>query len=288
MKIFIPNLQEGKIGGGMTFTKNFIDLASDYITSDFDNSDTFFISGVTLVSRDIFNSAKDSGKKIVVRVDGVPEDARNRGTGWSRLKDYTKEADLVIYQSDFVKRTVGKLLGVVGPVIYNGVDKSVFNTKNIDPSKKEYQNRILFVNYRKAEQNKRVEEAIERFRYHKVKNPNAFMQFVGLFPKNIREWNFWMLDNEKGKDWNYFGVAHTPVELAQIMKEARYIAFPSFADPCPNTLIEAMSCGCKPLWLNDYGGQHDIVRLWHNIDWSRERMIKEYIEVMEGLHDTSN
>jgi len=278
VKIYIPNIQEGKIGGGWSFTRNFLGLAKDYISTG-PVSSIFFITGATLVKRHEVEDARASGKKIVLRIDGVPEDSRNRGTGWPRLKDYAELADVVVFQSEFIRDTVGRLLGRTGPIIYNGVNTTIF--KNIKEERRE--DSILYVNYRKSEQNKRVEEAIERFRYWKIDHPEGFMQFVGLFSKVIRDWNFWMLDYKRGKDWDYHGVAHTPIELAQIMQGHEYIAFPSFADPCPNTLIEAMSCGCKPLWINDYGGQVEIVKKWDEIDWSRERMVSEYLDLMKGL-----
>lgn len=280
VKIYIPNVRLDKIGGGWTFTKNFYELAGEHLVGTVDECDIFFITGATLVKRHEISEAKDKGKKIVLRVDGVPEDARNRGTGWSRLRDYAKMADLVIYQSNFIKDTVGRLLNAkrIG-IIYNGVDTNVFNAT--DKTYKE--DSILYVNYRKGEQNKRVEEAIERFRYYKLDHPEAKMTFVGLFPKVIREWNFWLLDLKKGVDYDYYGVAVSRVELANIMREHEYIAFPSFADPCPNTLIEAMACGCKPLWINKYGGQHCIVTRWDGMDWSREHMVKSYLESFEGI-----
>lgn len=280
MKIYIPNIQEGKIGGGWSFTRNFLELARGYGVDNPQDCDIFFITGATLVQRDEVKKAKEAGKLIVLRVDGVPEDSRNRGTGWSRLRDYAELADAVIFQSQFIKNTVGRLLDVEGTVIYNGVNTTIFKK---DPTRIGETNKILYVNYRKGEQNKRVEEAIERFRYLKLDRENAFMTFVGLFSKPLREWKFWMLDLVKGKDWDYFGVAQTPYELANIMQKHQYIAFPSFADPCPNTLIEAMNCGCEPLWINDYGGQAEIVEFWDKIDWSRERMVKEYLGVMRGL-----
>lgn len=287
MNIFIPSIREGKIGGGWTFTRNFLDLAEPHMVDSLDKADIFFITGATLVQRDEFRKAKDSNAKIVLRVDGVPEDWRNRGTGWSRLRDYSKEADLIIYQSDFIKNTTGRLLGRDGKVIYNGTNKDIFNPHGAKiPSIEEHS--VLYVNYRKAENNKRVEEAIERFRQYKIDNPEAQMIFVGNYSKrqffwDKKSWDFGMLDLQQGKDWIYFGIIKDRNELASIMRSCKYIAFPSFADPCPNTLIEAMSSGCEPLWINDYGGQADIVEKWNKIDWGRARMVREYLEAFEEV-----
>lgn len=287
MKIYIPTgAIENKIGGGHTFTRNFLATCSDVVDT-LEECDVFFITGATLVSRSEFELAIRLGKKIAFRVDGVPEDWRNRGTGWSRLRDYAKKSDVVIYQSDFISKTVGRVLGVEGYVIYNGIDTSVFK---VDGEKLPEFGKpsVLYCNYRKGEHNKRVEEAIERFRYYKLINPEATMTFVGNYSKqqflwNKKSWDFGMLDLERDKDWRYLGIVSDRIELATIMRSCQYIAFPSFADPMPNTLIEAMSCGCKPLWINDYGGQKEIVDNWENTDWSRERMTKEYLDAFRSL-----
>ena len=295
MKIYIAGLNniEGKIGGGHSFTRNFAELVKDLLVNTLEECDIFFVTGATLVTRSEFEKAVDMKKKIVVRVDGVPEDWRNRGTGWSRLRDYASKANHVICQSVSISNTIGRLLNAKQCVIYNGIDQSIFK-KEGDRFPEFGKPSILYCNFRKGEHNKRVEEAIERFRYFKLDNPKSTMTFVGNFSKqqflwNGKDWDFGMLDMEKNKDWQYLGIVPERENLAKIMRSCDYIAFPSFADPCPNTLIEAMSCGCKPLWVNSYGGQANIVDEWTNIDWSRDRMVKEYLYLFERvLNDTAN
>jgi len=287
MKLYVSGDIKDKIGGGYSFTRNFLATCSNVVDT-LEECDIFFITGATLVPRSEFEKAIGMGKKIAFRVDGVPEDWRNRGTGWSRLRDYAKKSDLVIYQSKFISNTVGRLLGVEGYVIYNGIDTSIFK---VDGNKLPRFGKpsLLYCNYRKGEHNKRVEEAIERFRYYKLINPEATMTFVGNFSKqqflwDKKNWDFGMLDLERNKDWQYLGIVKDRERLATIMRSCDYIAFPSFADPCPNTLIEALSCGCKPLWINDYGGQADIVKLWKaGFDFSKERMVQQYLDLFKGV-----
>lgn len=288
MKIYIPNSSNTKIGGGFSFLKNFTDCLSQFgseYVNDYNASDIILISGATMVNRDQFNEFKSSGKKVVLRVDGIPEDWRNRGTGWSRLKEFSQRSDLVIYQSDFSKRTTGRLLGVDGSVIYNGIDTSVFKPEGDkfpvfgNPS-------IIYCNYRKGEHNKRVEEAIERFRIMRLDFPQAKITFVGDFSKeqflwNEIDWDFGMLDFKD--DWQYLGILSDRNLLAKAMRSSDFIAFPSFADPCPNTLIEAMCCGCKPLWINEYGGQKEIVDRFFDYDWSKENMTNQYLYLFKGI-----
>lgn len=292
MKIYLPNFSNTKIGGGFSFLKNFINAllsSNSTSTENVNDADAVLISSATMVTRDQFSEYKSLNRKIVLRVDGVPEDWRNRGTGWSRLKEFAQNADLVIFQSEFSQKTTGRLIGELKntTVIYNGIDTDVFK-----PDGEKFPEfgkpSLLYCNYRKGEHNKRVEETIERFRQMKLDFPQATITFVGDYPKeqffwNEKDWDFGMLDLVNAKDWQYLGIISDREKLAKTMRSCQYIAFPSFADPCPNTLIEAMCCGCQPLWLNDYGGQKEIADKFFEIDWSYKRMVNEYLYVMKAI-----
>jgi len=283
MRIYLFEREDKQfgIGGGPTFLRNFKEVSTQMGHEIVKESwDVALACGATMVQREDWEKAKKKGP-VVLRVDGIPEDWRNRGTGWPRLKDYARDADVVIYQSCFVRNTVGRLLGRDGAVIYNGVNKSVF--KPAGPKFPRFGNpSILHINYRK-DPNKRWDEVIVRFREFKINNPGATITFVGNYPREIVEYEFGMLDWERNKDWQHLGAISDREELAKVMRSADLFAWPSFADPCPNTLIEAMACGCKPLWINNYGGQREIVDNWDLIDWSRERMVREYLEVLENV-----
>jgi glycosyltransferase involved in cell wall biosynthesis len=296
MILALPKKEDG-IGGGWSFVDNLYKGCNGLytITDCLTGGDWNYalIPAATMISWGDFQiltamrdtNRKPKGKKVFLRVDGIPEDFRNRGTGWSRLKGYAQAVDGVIYQSEFSRDTVGRLLGKGGTVIYNGLDRSVFKPEGEkfptfgNPS-------IICVNYRN-DPNKRVQEVIERFRYYKLDNPGAKLTFVGDYPKqqflwDNMHWDFGMLDLKQNEDWQFMGILKDKNVLAKAMRSSDYIAFPSFADPMPNTLIEAMCCGCKPLWTNPYGGQAEVVNKWGEIDWSCQRMAKEYMQVFEG------
>lgn len=287
INLFENDKTESSIGGGWTFLRNLKkglqELNHQITSSDFDIS---MACGATMVTRDEWTKA--SVKPVVLRADGIPEDFRNRGTGWSRFRDYARSANLVIHQSEFSRQTTGRLVG--GPtseVIYNGVDTSIFtpvgsrNQKFGSPS-------ILFIYYRN-DPNKRVQEAIERFRQFKIDNPNSTISFLGNYPHeqffwNNKSWDFGMLDLKENVDWRYLGIVRDRAELATHMRSHDFLAFPSFADPCPNTLIEGMACGLKPLWINEYGSSVEIVKLYQDrFDFSLRRMTDHYVRCFNEL-----
>jgi len=281
MKIFIPNRAKQGIGGCWSFVGNLTKALADTVefVDVLEDCDIYFIPGPTIAERDEVKKAQVLGKKIVLRCDGVPEAHRNRNTGWSRLRDYAKLADQVIYQSEFIKRTIGRLVQRDGVVIYNGVDQSICKPDGEKYPKKGSPS-ILHVGFRKDE-NKRPEEVIVRFREFKMDNSKAFLQFAGNFPTYLKEYQFGMLDFVKGKDWDYAGIITDRNELAKIMRSHDYLAYTALADPCPNVLIESLSCGLKVLWLNDYGGQKEIVDNWEKVDWSIQRMGRQYLEIFK-------
>lgn len=289
MKILLPMESNTSIGGGFTFFRNLKKGMARY-NLDFTDCitgggwDACLIVASSVINRATFEQIRAFKKPIILRVDGVPEDWRNRGTGWPRLRDFAKQATHIIYQSEFTKNTVGRLLKRNGKIILNGCDTSIFRSDGEkerpfgDPS-------ILFVNWR-DDPNKRTQEAIERFRQFKLDNLQATITFVGQYPKrqffwDKTTWDFGMLDWKHGEDWQYIGGINDQVRMAKVMRSCNFLAYPSFADPCPNTLIEAINCGCKPLWTCDYGSTPEI--LDYKKGWSLDRMVKEYYEFIFNI-----
>jgi len=276
--------QDKKIGGGWSFLRNFEHgiNKSGHVLSDTDY-EISVVCGATMVLWDQWNNSKK--KPRLLRADGIPEDFRNRGTGWSRFKGYAEQANGIIFQSEFSKNTVGRLIKKTGPVIVNGVNTEIFNktgkkeSKFGDPS-------IVFVNFR-DDPNKRFQEAIEKFRQYKIDHPKAAITFIGDYPKNQILWDgknydFGMLDLQQNQDWRYLGIISDRNKLASVLRSCDMIAYPSFADPCPNTLIEALSCGCKPIWINSYGSSNEIIKLFENgYDFGLQNMVNNYIKILK-------
>jgi len=302
MIVCLPKMGgSNRIGGGWSFIYNF--MLGGLKTKLYDTTecvtggdwDVCLVPAPTMCDREQFKQMIDmtksnrppKPKKVILRVDGVPEDFRNRGTGWPRLRDYARQVDGIIYQSQFTKDTIGRLLKKDGAMIYNGVDTSVFKAQG-DKFPEFGNPSILCVNYRN-DPNKRVQEVIERFRYYKLDNPGAKITFVGSYPKkqflwNQKSWDFGMLDLKQNEDWQYMGGFNDSNQMAKVMRSCDYIAFPSFAEPCSNTFIEALCSGCEPLWLNDYGSTVDVAEKYKNgYDFSFERMCREYFDYFQSL-----
>ena len=105
MKIFIPEKAKAGLGGGWTFTRNFINCMRGQVEfeSRIEKCDIYFLPGPTLAEKEEVECAKGMGKKIVLRVDNMPRNSRNRNTGASKLLKFATMADVVIYQSHWAK-----------------------------------------------------------------------------------------------------------------------------------------------------------------------------------------
>ena len=296
MKVFLPNDSKMGIGGGWTFRENLIKGAESMvdmeIVDSLDQADISLIAGATMILPETFTKLKEQGK-VVLRLDGVPEAWRNGGMrAWGRMKHYFLKSDGVICQSEFVKRSTfswlmnltNKKEGII-TTIMNGVDKSIFNP---DGDKIDFGNRfvVLNINSRKDE-NKRIEEVIARYRIEKLTRPELFLLLVGQYPTYLKENNFGLYDYQKGQDWDYMGMMKDKGRLATIMRSCDEFWFPSFGDPCPNVLIEALHCGCEMRYRSYFGGTVEIYdKHLDGYDFSLQGMSKEYYEFFsEVLND---
>jgi len=279
LKIFLANDSSQKLGGGFTFLSNLkrvLDKKVQFVDS-IESSDIVFISGATMIKRETATKAKELGKKIVLRVDNIPKNSRNRNTGTSRLKDFADMADLIIYQSTWCKDYVGGWLGVDGPVIINGVDTNIFSKEGA-VMKKEGSPQYLYSRYNRDE-SKRWDEAWYHYQMIQRQNKDASLWIIGNFSAEQVGYDF---DFYNGESFSYFGVINSQEYLAQILRSADVLLVPYFNDACSNTVLEAMACGCKiePLLSGLTGGTPDLMNLK---DISLERMGSEYLDVLLKL-----
>lgn len=292
MRIFIPNCEKlsQNIGGGNTFLKNFLQYLPGEVelVDKISECDIFFIVGPSTCSREEYREAKQMGKKVALRLDGIPEDWRNRGTGVSRMIDFARSADYIITQSFFIEDTTLKFIknrgerAITDKVrrIYNGVDTKIFNKEGADPND-ERDTIYLHVHYRK-DPNKRFEEVVETMRNLQMRlGKKAEFWLVGRIPTMFAQYNCGLFNGETVKNW---GVQADRESLAGIMKMAKYLIYPAYADPAPNTVLEALSCGMEIIQYNEYSGVPEYIEKYQNFyDFSMDRCVKEYMEVFNEL-----
>lgn len=280
MRVHIANYQPNKLGGGWSFCNNLAKGLGDKLVP-YEEADVFLIAGPTMASYEDVERAKRDGKRIVLRVDNIVRNSRNRNTGMSRMKAFAEAADVVIYQSEYAREVLGEqFLGVDGPVILNGCDTSIFN----DKGREEHLDARYIYSRVNRDETKNWEMARYVFQQESsARKGQAFLNIVGQYSPELAEYNF---DFYNGERFKYWGTVADPQLMANIYRQSDYLIYTFWNDACSNTLIEALCCGCMiadPFFMRDTGGAPDIL---HAFDmhggaeyFSLERMTKEYLSV---------
>lgn len=286
MKIYIPNTSKQSIGGGWTFLRNFKKGCGDDVefVDKWEDCDLILITGATMTDRNEMMDAKRAGKKIVFRVDNIPRDSRNRGTAFSRMLDFARLSDYIIFQSEWAKDYAGWWfvdngvdITIKSDIVYNGVDKDAFFEWNEEnEGLKRVKDRYLYIQFNRDE-NKRMEEAFYLFHQAFRKNKNAELFLAGRFSPQSMEYNF---DFFAGEKVSYLGVIEDRKELGKIFRECEYLLFPAFADASPNTVMEAIACGCKIIGVNNTGGTKELINIKGR---SIEDMCNDYKLIFEKI-----
>lgn len=263
MRIHIPYISDQSIGGGYTFYRNFIKAAASFaqdieLVEENQPYDILFGFSPTTVSGEVIERAKAKRAKFVLRMDGVPEDNRNAGRGTRRLVEYALKADLIIYQGQFIFNTVGMILrnnGANKPhvIIPNGVDTDVYRPDGEKIAFKGQPN-ILAMAYRK-DNNKRYEETLAMYREYWMSNKQANLVLIGRYPTEWQDYNMGFFNGER---YQRLGVVTDDLAKASMIRSCDFMFYPSFADPAPNAVMEALACGV-PVLYNPYGGVSEMV-----------------------------
>ena len=281
--IYIANHSKQKLGGGFTFIDNLVKGSQNRcrFVDKWQDAHTIFIPSSSMAVKDEIYAAKDANRRIVFRVDNMPKNSRNKNTGSSRMEAYAKIADVIIFQSEWAKSYVGEWLSTVhkvdiskSPIIYNGVDPEYFYFKD-DP--KNRGETYLFATYN-TDENKRYTEAAYDFYKRSMYNlkkgrPRPKLTLVGNFAKELIEYKFDFFNNE---DVNFIPVISEKAKMGDIYRKNRYLYFPAFADASPNTVGEAISCGCEVLLPNQIGGTVECINLFTQKKYDIYDMYEQY------------
>jgi len=287
--IYIENISKQTLGGGFIFLSNFkkgSEGKAEFVKS-WQESHCVFVGSVTMANRDELSTAKSKGKRILLRIDNMPKDSRNRGTAFSRMRDIAKMADVIVFQSKWAKEYVGTWLadkhGVdlsKSKVIYNGVDPEFFYCNNKPTSRGET---YLFCTYNRDE-NKRFPEAAYDFHKRHVQARKEGRQppklkIVGNFSPENMQYNFDFFDDEVIE---HMVPIDSRKQMGNLYRSCQYLYFPAFADASPNTVSEALACGCKILLANDIGGTKEVIEVFSKSTITIQEMADQYLELAFG------
>lgn len=277
--IYIAKQDENKTGGGWSWIQNAL---KSLPTTNYKDALVYLIPSPSMVSKEEVDQAQSDGKKIVLRVDNIVRNSRNRNTGMSRMKRFAEQADAIIYQSQFAKNLLLPYLQLDGYVILNSCDQSIYNSKGRTESTT---GRYMYSRVNRDE-TKNWEMARIYFQNVALNQKDTKLHIVGHFSPELVEYNFDFYMNE---NYQYWGIMRDPQSLAQIYKDSDYFIYTYFNDACSNSLIEAISSGCyvaDPYKMLSTGGAVEIIdayKLFGEEFFGLERMGKQYMEVINEL-----
>lgn len=257
MKICVPNLNKEGFGGGWTFLSNFRRaleaLGHQFVDRDqMGEADVMFVGNPMWAERSDFEEAKRLGKRVVLRLDNIPEDFNNRGTAISKLRDFIGLSDYLIYQSRWSYEKYREVFDVKekeSSIIYNGVDTKMFSPDRPKlPGIAEVSPVVLYVKSSRNE-NKRYPEAMEIWRRWWASEKKGVLLLVGKFADDFHRYNFGFYNGER---YQYCGALDLD-GMAMLYASSDVLLFPAYADAAPNVVLEAMASECTPI-IHPYGG----------------------------------
>ncbi len=280
---FLNDSQGANLGGGWTFMRNlekglkqFTDIK---IAGRIEDADVCFVSGATMVTRQTIDKVQELGKKLVVRLDNVPRNSRNRNTGTSRLIEFSNRADGIVWQCQWAKDYYGELItSKHQEIIYNGVDQEVFKMEGAryDFMLNPKHGPIFLYSRFNRDETKNWEVAWYEYQMYNKVNKDGVLVLVGNFSPEQMQYNF---DFFRGEIVKYIPPVTEPEEMARIMRGCTSLLATYYNDCFSNTYLEAMSCGVKLVKVNMSGGTPEMLELWKDKGrdyFGLERMAKEY------------
>jgi glycosyltransferase involved in cell wall biosynthesis len=265
-KICIPNYKRNDVGGGGTWCRNFAKgskIFGHQIVEVGEEYDILLIAGASLCDREVVDMARDRGKPIILRVDNILEDSKNRNTGMTKMREYAGKADVIIYQSEWAKNLLMPICGN-GTVIYNGVDTDIFYPR--ESVKPNDTIRVFYSRWGRGE-GKNFHSVQYFWREYNLEKKEDTLVIVGKFgDESLKIANPFEFHN--GEDYEYHGIVTDQEKLANIMRSCDVALLPYMFDACSNTILEAQACGL-PVIYHESGGTPDLITMGVSIDFSK-------------------
>lgn len=244
MRIHFDNVNLSSSSGPNSFAQRLRNyLIEEGHRVDLDNG---IDSDISLVF--IEHSGSTLAKKVVQRLDGIWFSPQEFETKNIRIKKLYNSANYVVWQSEFDKKMTEKWWGNrSGSVIRNGIsitdNLDIKLQSQIDALKKKHEK--IFVCSANWHSQKRLKDNIGLFNHLKEKYPTSCLIVMGSN------------GNASIKDV-YITGSLTHEHCIQIFKNCDWMLHLAWLDHCPNTVIEAISCGV-PVICSEEGGTKEIV-----------------------------
>ncbi|MFH0969697.1 MAG: glycosyltransferase family 4 protein [Patescibacteria group bacterium] len=269
MKIFIP-FAVRETGGTSSFANKFkkgLEEKGHEVFFDFRRDyDILFV--IIQCNPLYLLHAKINKKRIIQRLDGVYY--------WSVAKwkypllnlapklIHKFFSDFTVYQSKYSQYCADKFLGKRKDekysIIYNGVDTNLFSPVGEKVNLRDNPDQKIFITVSKFRRTDQIIPIIEALKIYKNKYNNNFkLMIIGDFSREIKN-----LPSQfkEFTQLNFVGKIKNE-DLPKYERSSDIFLMTHLNPPCPNNIIEAMTCGLPICGVND-GAMNEITVLGKN------------------------
>tara|TARA_B100000242_G_scaffold285049_1_gene249023 strand:+ start:355 stop:1464 length:1110 start_codon:yes stop_codon:yes gene_type:complete len=291
IKIFYAGAISGNYGGSFVKIKR---IKEFYPKSYLSFNLVYILSNAIFVIPQSISYLKKNKIPIILNQNGVFYSGWYNGN-WKKknfeMSNIYHQADFVFWQSKFCKKCADKFLGKrkgPGEVLYNSVDTDIFIPKNKKLTRNQNTFNFLITGKIPYALEYRVISAIRGLDLAIKKGLDANLIVAGELDKKVLV-NCKQLINQLNIRNRFLYLGRYSQANAPIIyqKGDAYIML-KYKDPCPNTVIEAMSCGLPVLYSNS-GGLPEIVSQDCGIglrvrdSWEKGDIIPKYSDIADGM-----
>lgn len=279
-RIFFGGARSGDSGGPLVKVKRLKQAFDEYYLR---YNLVYILSNASYLPCAAYKAIRKRGIPIVFNQNGVFYPAWYHGD-WQRENRHMAcpyhLADYVFYQSEFCRKAADKFLGEregPGEVLYNAVDTEYFSPGNSSSNDRERGFVFLLTGRIQYHLFYRIETTLRGLAMAREKGLNAGLVIGGGLDARTINASHSLIQELRLDGQVTLTGSYTQREAPQIYRGAHAYIMTKHNDPCPNAVIEALSCGLPVIYSNTGGvpelvGNDAGVALDCENDWDRPRV----------------
>lgn len=222
----------------------------------------YLVSGALYLNKRTIDFLSDKKIPIVLNQNGVgyPAWTKDWETINKRMSHAHAAANHIFYQSEFCKRNAEKYLGTTNgqsEILYNGVDTDFFTPGTQENQKKE-SFKLLMTGHMRQSSMGVLKRTIEAISIANKRGICVALQVAGFIPDDIKTVIYSFIDDMNVRSFIDLTGPYTRLEAPTLLGSADGFVSLKYNDPCPNSILEALSCGL-PVLYSKSGGTPELV-----------------------------
>jgi glycosyltransferase involved in cell wall biosynthesis len=258
VQVFYGGARAGDIGGPLVKVKRLQQFYPEYT---WNYNIVYALSNAAYLSPFAINLLSKKKIPIVLNQNGVFYPGWYAGN-WrgmnAQMANAYHRADYVFWQSNFCRRAANKFLGQregPGEILFNAVDTNLFAPK--DKKSSEMFTFLLTGNINKH-LSYRLESSLLGLKIARDNGLDAKINIGGSLSKEVLDIAHALIKKLRLSKYVIFLGQYSQKSAPAIYQSADAYIMTKYLDPCPNTVLEAMSCGL-PIIYSDSGGIPELV-----------------------------